>query len=792
MKDRAAYRCGVAAGALTLALLAAGSPALAQTAPSAPTSPETTADTVPDAGDDIVVTAQFRAQNLQDTPLSITALSASGLEARSYSRVTDITDAAPNVVIKPAGAAYGPAAQIFIRGIGQADSNFALEPGVGTYIDDVYYGTLYGANFDLLDLDRVEILRGPQGTLAGKNSLGGAIKLYTRKPDGKGDSFVEASYGSRNLLNFRAGADITLVPDTLFARLSGVFNRQDGYVQRLDYGCLHPGSGIAAAGATQDCKLGREGGKNYAGGRLALRWLAGSGVEVNLSSTLVRDTSEAAASVLLGVASNGVGFFNGTDPNLFITPPGAFVNYATYQTPGFTDPAIYAGRPGAGTHPTTSVPDHIDLLSSNSAASIDIDLGGGIALKSVTGYSYTRTRYGVDLDTTPISINQFDFRASSRQVSQELRLSGDLSSLIDWTLGGYYYRAHNHIGGSNFLFTGRPFENLNSPDDDIISENKSAFAQLIIHPAAGLNLTGGLRYTDDSKDYVYRRYNPFLPGVPTFTPAGALTGTRSHYQSDRLDYRVSVDYRWSDALLTYAQISTGFRGGGTNPRPFVPEQAVAFFPETLTAYEIGFKSDVFDRKLRLNVAAFINDYSNIIFTNNAPTPTSASNATPTNIGTATFKGVEAELTARPVEGLLIDASASYLGFKLKSFTGAGLVIPGVSLATRAPFAPEWKVSAGVQYAAETGIGTITPRIDYAYQSAYFTGIDNSPFGKVPGYGIFNARLSWDSSDKSWRVSVAAKNLTDKLYYLGKFFVNGLSLGQPAPPREVSVTLRRKF
>jgi iron complex outermembrane receptor protein len=788
MKDRTLSRWAIAASTLALTALVAGSPAMAQTAPPTPATPDNMASTM----DDIIVTAQFRSQNLQDTPLSITALGASGLEARSYSRVTDITDAAPNVVIKPAGAAFGPAAQIFIRGVGQSDSNFALEPGVGTYIDDVYYGTLYGANFDLLDLDRVEILRGPQGTLAGKNSLGGAIKLHTRRPDGKGDSFVEASYGSRNLLSFRGGADITLVPDSLFARLSGVFNRQDGYVQRLDFGCLHPGSGVAAASATPDCKLGKEGGKNYAGGRLALRWLASSGIEVNLSSTLVRDTSESAASVLLAVAPGSVALFNGIDPNLFITPPGAFVNYATYQTPAFTDPAIYNGRTGAGAHPATSVPDHIDLLSSNSAATVDIDLGGGIALKSITGYNYTRTRYGIDLDTTPISLTQSDFQARSRQVSQELRLSGAISDLIDWTLGGYYYRAHNHIGGANFLFAGRPSENLNSPDDDIISKNKSAFGQLIVHPAAGLNLTGGIRYTSDSKNYVYRRYNPFLPGVPTFTPAGALTGTRSHYQSDHVDYRVSIDYRWSDALLTYAQVSTGFRGGGTNPRPFVPEQAVPFFPETLTAYEIGFKSDLFDRKLRLNVAAFINDYANIIFTNSAPTATSTNNATPTNIGTAQFKGIEAELTARPLQGLLIDTSASYLGFKLKSFTGAGLVIPNVSLATRAPFSPKWKAAAGIQYAAETSLGTITPRIDYAYQSAYFTGIDNSPLGKVPGYGIFNARLSWDSPDRSWRVSIAAKNLTDRLYYLGKFFVNGLSLGQPAPPREVSVTLRRKF
>ena len=283
-----------------------------------------------------------------------------------------------------------------------------------------------------------------------------------------------------------------------------------------------------------------------------------------------------------------------------------------------------------------------------------------------------------------------------------------------------------------------------------------------------------------------------MPGVPTYTPAGILTGVTSDYEANKVDYRLSVDYRWSSELMTYAQVSTGFRGGGTNSRPFVPEQAVPFYPETMTAYEVGFKSDLLDRRLRVNGSFFINDYQDIIFTNLSPTPNSQNNATPTNVGTAKFKGAELEITTRPVDGLLIDGSISYLDFQLKSFTATGVTIIGVTLDSKAPFVSKWKFAAGVQYAVETEIGTITPRLDYNYQSSFYTNINNDPLSMVPRRGIFNARITFDSLDKDWRLSIAAKNLFDKYYYNNRFFNVGLSSAQPAPPREISVTLRRNF
>src|SRR6185312_9383509 len=220
---------------------------------------------------------------------------------RNQTALAEVTDQAPNVVLRETGGAFGPGMSANIRGVGQADFNPALEPGVGVYIDDVYYASLTGANFDLVDVDRVEILRGPQGTLAGRNSIGGAVKLFSSLPKGDGTGSVKVAYGSRHLLDVRATADLPLVADKLFLRVSGVSRSQDGYVTRVDFGCSHPGSAVPNNGQHADCIIGHEGGKSYNGGRVGLRWIASDNVDVNLSADVVQDNSEVAAVVLQGV-----------------------------------------------------------------------------------------------------------------------------------------------------------------------------------------------------------------------------------------------------------------------------------------------------------------------------------------------------------------------------------------------------------------------------------------------------------------------------------------------------------
>jgi iron complex outermembrane receptor protein len=755
-----------------------------------------------DNSGDIVVTAQFRGQRVQDTPIAITAVGEAMIQEKGLTRITDITNSAPNVVMKPSGSVYGPAATLFIRGVGQMDSSFATDPGVGLYVDDVYRGITFGSLLDLLDLERVEILRGPQGTLAGKNSIGGAVKLFTKVPSGDGTGYVEATTGSYRRLDVKAAADFAIVPDKLFARISGVTRHRDGYLKRLDYNCTFP-SGTKAPTSTAtdgDCVAGGEGGQNYTAGRLALRWIASDRVEVNLSASRLVDDSEPSATKLISLGSAPATTPGFPDRSVFITPPTSYTNYSSYQIQSFTDPAAYTGLPGAGTHPAMTFPVNNRIRAWDTAATIDVELSDALSLKSITAYQYTDGRYSTDSDVTPFGISGGVFRQKYRQFTQELRLNGSIAKALDWTLGAYYFNGKGYLSGTNFVSPGLPNETVNGVDDYIPTVSKSVFAHAVWHVTDRLNLTGGIRYTDDEKSYSFRRTNIYLPGMPTYTTAAKIDGLTSTFKGSRWDYRINADYKLTDNILAYAQFSTGYRGGGINPRPFVIEQAMPFGPETLNAYEIGLKSDLFDRALRLNLSAFINDYKDMIFSNTAPTIVngvviSAANGTPVNAGDGRFKGLELEASLRPLAGLTIDANVSFLDFQLRRIGAAGATITGITLNNIAPYVTKWKAGGGIQYRADLGgIGSLSPRLDVAYQSSFYTNIDNNPASLTPAYTVFNGRLAWQSENRELEVALAVTNLFDKFYYQNKFRGPGISVvtGQPAPPREWSVSLRKTF
>lgn len=751
---------------------------------------------------DIVVTAQFRGQRLQDTPIAITAVGEQAIRDKGLDRITDITNSAPNVVMKPSGSIYGPAATLFIRGVGQMDSSFAVDPGVGLYVDDVYRGITFGSLLDLLDLDRVEILRGPQGTLAGKNSIGGAVKMFTKLPSGDGHGYLEVTTGSFNRIDAKGAADFAIIPDKLFARVSAVTRHRDGYLERLDYNCLHP-TGLQAptASATDGtCVAGREGGQNYTAGRLALRWLASDRIEVNLSASRLVDDSEPTATKLIALnppAANTPGF---PDRSVFITGPTSYTNYSSYQIQGFTDPAALLGLPGTGTHPTVVYPVNNRIRAWDVAGTIDVELSDTLNLKSITAYQDTDGRFSTDADGTPFGISGTVNRQRYHQFTQEMRLNGSIGSLVDWTVGGFYFRGKGYLNTYNIISPGLPNETVFLADDYIPTTSKSAFAHAIWHVTDRFNLTGGIRYTNDEKGYVFQRLNPFVPGQPAYTAAGKINGLASTFKGDRWDYRINADYKLTDNILAYAQFSTGYRGGGVNPRPFIVEQATPFNPETLNAYEVGLKTDLFDRKLRLNLSAFMNDYQDMIFTNAAPTIVngvvlSPVNGTPVNAGDGRFKGVEAEFALRPLDGLTIDANVSYLDFQLRRIGAAGATITGITLDNIAPYVTKWKAGGGIQYRAEiAGAGSLSPRVDIAYQSSFFTNIDNNPATLTPAYTVVNARLAWRSTDEDWEVVAAVTNLFDKFYYQNKFRGPAIQsvTGQPAAPREWSLSLRRNF
>ena len=254
--------------------------------------------------DEIIVTATFRETNVQQTPIAITAVNAEMLELRGQSNIVEVANQAPNVTMTPAGQAAGSAMVTFIRGIGQTDFNYALEPGVGMYVDDVYYPNLTGSMVELLDIDRVEIARGPQGTLAGRNSIGGSVKIYSVEPTHNSNTgTAELVVGNYDQIQIKGAGDLTFVEDKLSARISGISSSRNGYVHRVDYKCTHPSwpGPTFQNGRLDNCKLGDLGGESFTGGRLALLWTPSDNVRVKVLGDLINQDNESAPHVLTRV-----------------------------------------------------------------------------------------------------------------------------------------------------------------------------------------------------------------------------------------------------------------------------------------------------------------------------------------------------------------------------------------------------------------------------------------------------------------------------------------------------------
>jgi len=759
------------------------------------------------AASDIIVTAQFRSQRLQDTPLSITAVSGDMLEARSQTSIAQVAEQSPNVNLQEAPATYGPSIQAFIRGVGQSDSTFALEPGVGLYVDDVYYSTLQGSMLDLLDLERVEILRGPQGTLAGQNSIGGAVKLYSKKPDGSGGGSVQATYGRFNRTEIRGGVNLTLVPDQLFMRLSGAGVKKDGYVTRYDYGCTHPGSPVRSFVVSDSCVLGTEGGKSYVAARASLRWVPSDRFEVMLIGDVTRDDSESAPSTLLYVGSMTGPGSPATAPYMIDGVPlgtatgSAFISYSPYgdyARDTFTDSPYVSYEnylnhaPRDGTAPYAA-PARNALDTWGISGQMTLKLSDRLELTSITAYRRYDSLF-TSAESSPIATALAANDVTHKQFSQEIRLNGTVLDIVDFTVGGYYLD-HSGDAASRVQLPTLEFRQ----NDIVKGKTKAAFANAELHVTSDLSVIGGIRYTDISKEFTYRRFG--TPGSiyggaapPSLAPLDGLVRT---FKGDRFDYRGVIQYRWSPQFMTYAQIATGFKSGGSNPRPFFPSQALTHNPEKLTAYEIGFKSNLFDRRLTLNSSAFLNKYDDILVSV-ATCPTVPANpcALPLNAGKADIKGFEVEANVTPVDNLMINASLGYLDFKYKSISALG-ASAGISLDMKGPFVQKWRWSVGGQYKIDLGgAGSLTPRIDINSQSSYFAGaINRAPYNLVPGRTIANARLTYRDPSEDWQISLEVTNLTDRLYYDGLFDNRGSTYsiqGRPARPREWAVTVKRTF
>jgi len=742
---------------------------------------------------EVIVTAQFRKERLQDAPLAITALNAASLEQKGTTDLVGAGNLAPNVSLSSGSSvgAFGQMASVFIRGVGQSDPHFAVEPGVGIYIDDVYYGVTPGAVFQLLDTDRVEIARGPQGTLSGKNSIGGSIKLYSKQPGPAEDAFIEAFYGSYNKVGGRGAGNLTLIDDHLFARLSVAGIRSDGYMDRLDYGCVTGSSPTSRLDGS--CKLGTEGGQDTVTAKGALRWVVTDHLEDTLLVDIVQDNSENPALKQITTSPLWAG------ANNYITCSRCYTNYDTFVSRPVSGPS--AGS--SFTMPSTT-PWH----GWGASNKLHLDISDSLRLDSITAERQSTVVFVSPVEATPASVSDQVWRLRHSQFTQEIRLSGEYQHLLEWTVGGFYYDARGTSGGRvNIPFGLSPGGGdlgLGIADDILFNDpvhtkNESGFIHTTWHPVDNLGITLDGRYSHDSKLFTFYRWNslgqpnPAIPGLLDLPVA---------YSGNRFDYRAGVDYKWTSDLMTYTQISTGYKGGGPNPRPFFASQATTYNPETLRAYEVGVKSQWFDHALTANIAGFFDDYSKFqgtLTSCNAYSPFPGAPCDMTaNVGNAHISGVEFESALHVARGLSVDASVGWLNFKYTSVDAA----TGIKLSDTNVYTPKLTANAGIQYEASLGnLGTITPRVDFSYRSQMYTNFVNDATNRVAAVGLVNAKAGWMSAHGDWEATVVVTNLMNRFYYRSVFDPDapppalqlyGSIVGIVGAPREFLITVRRNF
>lgn len=811
-----------------------------------------------DALEEVIVTAQFREQNLQETPLAITAVTGDMLEKRSQTDISEVARQAPSVTLVAQNQEYASGLIAYIRGIGQNDPNFAVEPGVGIYIDDVYLPTLTGSLLDLMDVERVEILRGPQGTLAGRNSIGGAIKMYSVKPRGDNTGAFQVTYGEFDRLDLRGIYD-TKLSDTVSMRVSGVTKNETGYIKRLDYNLTHPGSNVPTQAQGRNPVLGYDGGVAISAGKIAFLWQPSDSVDINLSADYTRERNDAGVSTLL--YANAAGLINneasrpwlrGTDgeavpyncqfvpygKNSCDTLTGYDRRYVTYGT--FAD--LYPGDTQMPYKPLVLSP-HRDMDNWGIALTADWELNDKFSIKSITSYRDYKTDWAYDVDGSPLTANLLNQTQTNRQISQEIRLNGT-AGILDFTVGAFYFDSDGfYTARVDIPYGGLDF--IHGPDPTP-SRNQALFATGPLNFTDDFHLTAGFRYSEDKKDYEYFRHNPdysdvegpcnFFLGAPTAGPTGignqpncllfGINGTTATFEHDELDWRVALDYAFTDDFMLYTQVATGYRAGGFNARPYFPSQATPHVPETITSYELGFKSDLLGNRLRINLAGFFFPYDDIVllstFCADLPVGQQTPCLRPTNVGSGEAKGVELETMFQPTGNFFLDASFSWMDFKYTEIDPTAST--GVTFDDITPYTPEIKASLGAQFDVDdVWGGKLSFRVDAAYQSSIYTEAGNvdglevsstnprgAPFSqaggggpiavlvadnRIGGYTLANARFGWESEESGWGLAFEVKNLFDKYYFGTKVndaYAVGHVYGSPGKPRTWAVTVKKDF
>ena len=716
--------------------------------------------------DEIVVTARKRVENLQDVSSSVSALSSAEIARRFDSDVRDFANASPNVIIDDTQQGPGGVAAIYIRGIGVADVEKSVDPAVGVIIDDVYIGQSSGSLLKAIDIDRVEVLRGPQGTLFGRNATGGVINLSRSRPTQELSGKARVTYGRFNTLDAQGVVSFGLAPNVAM-KLTGAYNVSDGYIFNRTQGKDGQKSDFSAVGAM-----------------ILITPTDGLEISANYDHQLTRQAA----------------------PQLIAVNKSTDLFCAAYQQCSPTPGVSVSGNPyvSLGDGPIDkSARFELDMA----IGKVKYDLSDDYELQYILGYLKTSEAVTQDFDASPSLLYHTDRPARWRQTTNEVRLTKGGSGPVNFVLGGYLWDSGYTINLKNYIgFAGAPL--LTSAQDVTQTTKSSAvFFEGDYKFTDKLKLTVGGRYTHDKKTslvndktiFIYgstAEVNPIVTIQPSSANGNIVMTTPKEADWSKFTPKVSLSMNWTPDVMTYALWSRGYRGGGFNGRPATVGAAVnAYNPETLDNYELGFKSEFFDRRVRLNGAVFLMKYKDMQQDLDVPAPgtsTGRENRT-INASQADLKGIELDLAAKPTDGLTLNAKLGYLDAKYKNFFGdiysTGKPVDATFLKIRR--APKWTWDLGASWEREVGSGTMWVNGNLHYVGAHEITFLNNPNLRNDGQYLLDASINYKLNNTT--VSVFGKNLANEKGWTIGYDVQGIwSYASPRPRQTWGVAVTQTF
>ncbi|MBI1186218.1 MAG: TonB-dependent receptor [Alphaproteobacteria bacterium] len=661
--------------------------------------------------DEIVVTAQRRAENIQDVPASVTALSAAQLEERQVADVLDLQYQTPNISIAT-GTGTANSARIFLRGVGEDESRGAVDPAVGVYVDGIYIGRQVGSLLDLVDIERIEVLRGPQGTLYGRNTNGGAIKLISVRPQNEASLDLGATVGSDGRLDFRGTGNYAFTPDTA-VRVTALHRERDGFWR------LTPNGAFAAqardVGAVETDAF-----------RISLSHQFNPDWDILVAYDYTDDNSDP--------TPDSAAPTNDADGDVFTIEP----------LPGVT---CSAATPAAFLPIGCFTAYGSQIESQGASVNITGEIGN-FTFASLSGYRQMEDELASRIGFPYLQQTDQD------QFSQEFTITSNFAGPFNFVAGVYYFTEDVQL---DTVFVS-PFSLT------FDTESTAVFVQGAFDVTAQGTLTAGVRYTDETKDF----FGANLSNA-------ALTRTASQ-DFENTSFTLKYDHQFTDNLMVYGAYSTGFKSGGWSPDCF--SATACFLPvaeETLDSFEIGFRGDLFDRRLRLNGTYFFNSYENLQIGATVP----GLGFTRFNVDETEIQGVEVEFDLAVTDNFSITGNLGVLDGEYTSvtlaqaggLTNSGASCPGgvvtveCALGLELKNAPEYKGVVGFVYRTPLHGGELSLRGDVQFEDDSWSLVANGPPHALTDPGaVINARVGWESPGGRWRVALWGQNLTDEEYW----------------------------